>query len=213
MCLHFPNILVVRRKRIIFFSSNSGGWNQIGSTRQVGHRLVYCTCPRWLWGPTVSPPVLVSSPDLGLKTRFLLLSDSCGLLMWDALSDERTGLSFTIAAGPHQYSHSQARVLWDSWPYITVTDLRLPKPGGPGPRIYIPQEQGGPVITLGTWFPFRRLLRLTGLRWRYLGPPPRGWRYSKPLESILNLRQQDMFMSSTRLGPENYCAGEDQQQL
>jgi hypothetical protein len=28
--------------------------------------------------------------------------------------------------------------------------LRLPQPGGPGPRIYIPQEQGGPVIPPGT---------------------------------------------------------------
>jgi hypothetical protein len=42
--------------------------------------------------------------------------------------------------------------------------LRLPQPGGRGPRIYIPQEQGGPDIPPGTGFPFRRLLRLTGLR-------------------------------------------------
>jgi hypothetical protein len=41
-----------------------------------------------------------------------------------------------------------------------MSRLRLPKPGGPGPRIYIPQEQGGPVIPPGTGFPFRRLLRL-----------------------------------------------------
>jgi hypothetical protein len=55
-------------------------------------------------------------------------------------------LSFTIAAGPHQRIHSRVRVLRDSGPYFTVSDLRLPQPGGPGPRIYIPQEQGGPVI-------------------------------------------------------------------
>jgi hypothetical protein len=36
-----------------------------------------------------------------------------------------------------------------------------------------PQEQGGPVIPPGNGFPFRRLLRLAGLRWRYLNPPPR----------------------------------------
>jgi hypothetical protein len=37
---------------------------------------------------------------------------------------------------------------------FTVSDLRLPEPGGPGPCIFIPQEQGGPVIPLGTgyWF-------------------------------------------------------------
>jgi hypothetical protein len=31
--------------------------------------------------------------------------------MWGALSDERTGLSFTIAAGPRQRSHFRVRVL------------------------------------------------------------------------------------------------------
>jgi hypothetical protein len=46
--------------------------------------------------------------------------------------------------------------------------LRLPQPGGQGPRIYIPQEQGGPVLPPGMGFPFRRLLRLAGLQWMYL---------------------------------------------
>jgi hypothetical protein len=52
--------------------------------------------------------------------------------------------------------------------------LRLFQPGGPGPRIYIPQEQGGPVIPPPTVFPFHRLLRLAGLQWRYSYPPPHG---------------------------------------
>jgi hypothetical protein len=30
--------------------------------------------------------------------------------------------------------------------HILLSHLRLPQPGGPGPCIYIPQEQGGPVI-------------------------------------------------------------------
>jgi hypothetical protein len=47
----------------------------------------------------------------------------------------------------------------------------LPQPEGPGPRIYIPQEQDGPVIPLDTGFPFRRLLRLSGLQWRYSNLP------------------------------------------
>jgi hypothetical protein len=65
--------------------------------------------------------------------------------MWGALIDERTGLPFTIAAGPRQRSHSWVRVPWDSWPYFIVSDSRLLQPGGPGPRSYILQEQGGPV--------------------------------------------------------------------
>jgi hypothetical protein len=44
----------------------------------------------------------------------------------------------------------------------------------PGPRIYIPQWQGGPVIPRDTRFRFRRLLRLAGPRLRYSNPPPHG---------------------------------------
>jgi hypothetical protein len=72
---------------------------------------------------SVGQPVLVSSTQLGLTTRFLLLSDSCWyLLMWGALSDERTGLSFTIAPGPCQCRHFRVRLPWDSWTYFTVLD-------------------------------------------------------------------------------------------
>jgi hypothetical protein len=64
------------------------------------------------------------------------------------------GLSFTFAAGSRQGSHSQFRVSRDSWPHFTLSDSRLPPPGGPGPRIYIPQEQGGPVYTPRHWVQF-----------------------------------------------------------
>jgi hypothetical protein len=57
------------------------------------------------------------------------------LFLWCALCDEKTGLSFVIAAGSCQLSLSRVRVPWGSRPYFTVSDLRLP---------------------------FRRLLRLAG---------------------------------------------------
>jgi hypothetical protein len=41
--------------------------------------------------------------------------------------------------------------------------------GGPDPRIYIPQEQGGSVTSPGTGFHDRRVVRLAGL-WRGLQP-------------------------------------------
>jgi hypothetical protein len=63
-------------------------------------------------------------------------------------------LWFTIAAGPRQRSHSPVRVLPDSLQHFTVWDSRVPQPGGPDPRIYIPQEEGGPVILTGTGFSF-----------------------------------------------------------
>jgi hypothetical protein len=59
--------------------------------------------------------------------------------------------------------------------HILLSQIRdSPQPEVPGPRIYMPQEQGGPVIPPGSGFPFRRLLRLAGLRWWYSTPPPHG---------------------------------------
>jgi hypothetical protein len=71
---------------------------------------------------------------LGLMTRYLLLFDSYGLVLWGALSDERTGLSFAYAGGPRQRSHSWVRAPWDSWPYFTVSGLRLPFSSPPTTR-------------------------------------------------------------------------------
>jgi hypothetical protein len=42
-------------------------------------------------------------------------------------------------------THNHISLIWDS----------PPQPGGPGPRIYFPQEEGGPVILLGARFHFR----------------------------------------------------------
>jgi hypothetical protein len=42
--------------------------------------------------------------------------------MWGALADERTGLSFTVAAGPRQNGHSRVRVPWDLQPYFSASD-------------------------------------------------------------------------------------------
>jgi hypothetical protein len=68
----------------------------------------------------------------------------------------------------------RVRVPLDSWPYFTVSDSRLLEPGGPGARIYIPQRQGGPVITPGTGIPFHGPLPFARLQCRYSTPPPSG---------------------------------------
>jgi hypothetical protein len=74
---------------------------------------------------SASPP-WNKAPIWGLRPDFCYCQKVAGLLMWGAPSDERTGLSFTIAEGPRQRSHSRVRVCWDSWPYFTVSDWRLP---------------------------------------------------------------------------------------
>jgi hypothetical protein len=53
------------------------------------------------------------APIWGLRPDFYYRLTVAGLLMWGALSDERTGLSFVYAAGPCQRSLSQVRVPWD----------------------------------------------------------------------------------------------------
>jgi hypothetical protein len=87
------------------------------------------------------------APIWGLRPDFYYRQTVAGLLMWGALSDERTSQSFTTSAGPRQHSHSRVRVMWGSRPYFTVSHSRLP---------------------------FRRLRRLAGSWWRYSIPPPHG---------------------------------------
>jgi hypothetical protein len=92
--------------------------------------------PSWVWvwvlyydRRSIGESVLEQSTHLWHTTRFLLLSDSCvfvDVVLSLSLSDERTGLSFTIAAGPHQRSHFGVRVPWDLWPYFTFSYSRLP---------------------------------------------------------------------------------------
>jgi hypothetical protein len=96
----------------------------------------------------VSQPVClgVEHPSGAYKQIFIIVRQLrvcwCG-----ALSNERMGLPFTIAAGPRQCSNSWVQVPWDSWPYFTVLDSRLPQPAGLGPHIYIPQALGSLFIT------------------------------------------------------------------
>jgi hypothetical protein len=121
---------------------------------------------------SVGQPILVSSPILDPRPNFYYCQTVASMLMWGTLFNVRRGLSFTIAAVARRRSHPRVWIPLDSWSYFTAWDSKLTQPGGPGSRIYISQEQGDPVILPGTGFPFLRLLRLTGLRWRYLNPPP-----------------------------------------
>jgi hypothetical protein len=57
------------------------------------------------------------------------------------------GLEFIVAAGLHQHS-----LPWNSWPYFTVSILRLPQVSGEGSCIYLFQEEGSPVILWGNGF-------------------------------------------------------------
>jgi hypothetical protein len=66
------------------------------------------------------------APIWGLRPDFYYCQTVADLLMWGALSDKRTGLSFTTAAGPRKRSRTRVRVPWNSRPSFTVSDSRLP---------------------------------------------------------------------------------------
>jgi hypothetical protein len=85
--------------------------------------------------PAVSRPVYLEP-----MTRFLLLSDSCGFVHVGAPS--LTTYSFCWASPELVFSGQ--------------SPAGLPQPGGPGPFIYIAQEQGRPVVPPGTKLPSRR---------------------------------------------------------
>jgi hypothetical protein len=67
----------------------------------------------------------------------------------------------------------------DSWPHFTASYSRLPQTGGPGSRIYIPRNRVAQLYPQVLGSPFRRLLRLAGLRWKYSNLRPHGFNWVK----------------------------------
>jgi hypothetical protein len=111
------------------------------------------------------------APIWRLRPDFYYCQTVAGLLIWGALSDERTGLSFTIVAGLHQCSHSRVRVFWDSKPYFTVSDSRLPFSSFPTTRRAM-VEVFDPRFHTGTSCSYNKIIISTA--WRLMGE----WKYS-----------------------------------
>jgi hypothetical protein len=95
----------------------------------------------WVWvlcydRRSVGQSALERSTHLGLTTGYYSYYSLTitVLFLWGALSDERTGLSFVHATGPRQCSPSRVRDALVSWPYFTVSDLRLPFLSPPATR-------------------------------------------------------------------------------
>jgi hypothetical protein len=118
------------------------------------HSLLDYACPLWRmtndesvltpWAPESESYVTTDgqsaslsenkAPIWGVRPDLYYCLRVAGLLIWGALSDERTNLSSTIAAGPRQRSHFRVRVPWDSRPYFTVSESRLPFSSPPTTR-------------------------------------------------------------------------------
>jgi hypothetical protein len=157
--------------------------------------------------PTVSRPVRlgVRPPCVAHDQIFITLghlrSSCCGAPFLTRRRVCNLLVQFTVILGP------KSRRTHD---HSLRSHLKFPQPGGPGSRIYISQEQGGPVIPPGTGFPFCRLLRLAGQRWRCSNQSPDGSQSccqnskTKSQSKLYYDRQlvgQSVFVSGTHLGP------------
>jgi hypothetical protein len=109
---------------------------------------------------TVSQSVSLGvEPHLGLMIRYLLLFDNYSLVLWGALSDERTGLLL--------------------YTLLALANLVFLGSESLGARDHNLLSQ--------IWdFPFRRLLRLAGSRCRYSNPTPHGWPLKRQPMSLYN---------------------------
>jgi hypothetical protein len=99
------------------------------------------------WRFTASQFFLATTPWDSRRDFFPPNEHLRSLSLCNIPSDERMGMSFTIAA--HQRSHSQVRVLRDSWPHFTASDSRLSQV----PYFYAPGT-GCPGYTPRHWVPF-----------------------------------------------------------
>jgi hypothetical protein len=124
--------------------------------------------------------------------------------MWGALSDERTGLSFarlgikvkvtlrltvgqsvSLGVEPHLGVMTRYLLLFDSYGLVFVGRPLWREDGSVfcvlltiASSVFFGSESlgsGDHILLSQFWdFPFRRLLRLAGSRWRYTTPPPYG---------------------------------------
>jgi hypothetical protein len=103
-------------------------------------------------GQSVSQSVCFGvEPTMGHVTRYYFLPERCCLkiavsFLWRRPLWREDGSA--VCSAITQWSESRR-----TRDHTLLSPLRLPQPGGPSSRIYIPQEQGSPVIPRGTGFP------------------------------------------------------------
>jgi hypothetical protein len=97
------------------------------------------------------------APIWGLRPDFYYCQTFAGLLTWDALSDERTVLSFTISAGPRQSSDLRVRVPCDHillshiWDFLFVASYDSQGYGGGIPPRLHTEFLSRTAITNWSW--------------------------------------------------------------
>jgi hypothetical protein len=110
------------------------------------------------------------APIWGLRPDLYYCLTVAGLLIWGALSDERTGLSLQL-------------LLAFASAVIFGSESR--------------RTRGHILLSQIRDFPFRRLLQLAGSRWRYSIPPPHGvvWSWSIKIEAFISKGKKKVKLS------------------
>jgi hypothetical protein len=143
-----------------FITNYNGRWRVVRvSSHLISKNCVSCWC---LFQSRVTlrlalyrQSVCIGDNPMRLRTsNFIFQLNTCGYSPYVTSSPTRDWVSFTIAAGPRQRSHSQVRVPRDSWPHFTVSDSWFPQHGGSGLSIYVPTVTGWPSYTPWHWVPF-----------------------------------------------------------
>jgi hypothetical protein len=129
--------------------------------------------------PTISRPVCLGvRHPCGTRDQFFFLLDIffrqlrvCYFVAPSLTRGRVCNLLLLLALASAVSLESESRGTQD---HISLSQfLRLPQGVCPGPRIYIPLEQDGPVIPPGSGFPFVASYgSQTPLRWRHSMPPP-----------------------------------------
>jgi hypothetical protein len=108
-------LLLVLASPVILRSESRGTHHHISLSQIRNSPNLVSVRVRVILRPTVSRPVCLGIISIwGLRPDFYYYQTTSCLLMWGALSDERTSLSFAIAPGPRQHSHFRVHVPWDS---------------------------------------------------------------------------------------------------
>jgi hypothetical protein len=119
--------------------------------------------------------VLAKSPFRLTTSNLIFQLNTCGYSLYVTSSLTRGWvwrLQLLLVLASAVVLRSESRGIYD---HILLSQIQdSPNLGGQVPAFISLHEQGGPVITPGTGFPLRRLLRLAGLQWSYSTPPPHG---------------------------------------
>jgi hypothetical protein len=116
---------------------------------------------------------LSSSPIWGPRPDFCYCQTLAGLIMWMRSIWQEDGCvvcNWWLVLANAVILWSESRGTHDQ---ILLSQIRVfTNLEGQAPVFISPRNKVARLYT-GTGFPFRRLLRLPGLRWRYSNPPPR----------------------------------------